>query len=114
MATLFSVLALFTLLFGIGPGHSLLTSLAMPNMNTQMPQGQCQSSCSSQVGTSLLDQKNVEVDNKDLKPHPAEPYYLAFIGVGWTMIVTVAAAYLLKYLRWRPPDLYKLNAVYRI
>lgn len=108
------VATLFTLLFGVGAGagHSFAATSMMSDMGKRMAQNQCQSSCSSQSTVAAPGQR-VDVEDKDIEPQPAEPYYLAFIGVGWTTIV-LAAAYLLRHLRWRPPDLYKLNSVYRI
>lgn len=103
-----------TLFFGVGVGHTLAAATTMQGMMSQkMPTGQCQSSCTPQSSTTLAIQKSdIELD-KDKEPRPAEPYYLAFMGVGWTTVITLAAAYLFGYLRWRPPDLYKLNVAYR-
>jgi hypothetical protein len=106
------VASFFTLLFGVGAGHSMLTATAMPNMGKQMPQGQCQSSCTPQSNTAIDSQKTV-IEDKDIEPQPAEPYYLAFMGVGWSLVLLLSV-YLLRHLHWRPPDLYKLNSVYRI
>lgn len=106
------VASLVTLLLGGGIGHAAFAASPMPGMGKQMPQSQCQSSCSSQSTVAAPGQR-VDVEDKDTEPQPAEPYYLAFMGVGWTTIITVAAAYLIKYLRWRPPDLYKLHVNYR-
>lgn len=103
--------AFLVLLFGVGAGHALLTSSAMSVMGEQMPQSQCQSSCISQTNVAAPERK-IEVADKDIEPQPAEPYYLAFMGVGWSIVIIVAG-FLLWHLRWRPPDLYKLNSVYR-
>lgn len=101
----------FVLLFGIGAGHALLTSTAMSAMDKQMAQNQCQSSCLSQTNVAAPERK-IEIDDKDIEPQPAEPYYLAFMGVGWSLVLLLSI-YLLRHLHWRPPDLYKLNSVYR-
>lgn len=112
LATALGIATFFTLLFGVGAGHSLLSSSVMSDMGKQMSLNQCQSSCTSQSPLATPGQKS-EVDEKDIEPLPAETHYLT-AGVGWTTTITVAAAYLFRYLRWQPPDLYKLNAVYRI
>lgn len=79
-----------------------------------MPGTQCQSNCtSSQTPANIAPNPSDVLKNKDIEPQPDSLYYLAFMGVGWTTIVTVAATYLIKYLNWRPPDLYKLNVNYR-
>ncbi len=112
MVTVVSVASFFTLLFGIGAGHALVTASATPNMGKQMPPGQCQSSCTPQANTVIDSQKTI-IEDKDIDPLPAEPYYLAFMGVGWSLVL-LFGAFLLRHLQWRPPDLYKLNSVYRI
>lgn len=101
-----------TLLLGVGAGHTLLTASAMPSMGNQMPQSQCQLSCTSQADTGLHSDKTAVAD-KDIEPQSAEPYYLAFMVVGWSLVLLLSV-YLLHHLHWRPPDLYKLNSVYRI
>ncbi|SRR6266702_171145 len=102
--------------FGISAGRSFATPPAM-SMPQNMPQDQCQTSCDSQhaqpSSPSATHPTTVEVDEPNVDPQPIEPSYLAFIGVGWITVITAGAALLLRYLRWRPPDLYKLNAVYR-
>lgn len=99
------------LLAGIGPVHSVLMTKSMPGMDTGIQSTYCQSSCISgqQIAPERLQSEKEDED----EPQPAKPYYLAFISVGWSMTITVAAVYLFKYLRWRPPDIYKLNACYR-
>jgi hypothetical protein len=108
---------LFIAVFGIGAGRSLTAAPTMRHMPQNMAQGQCLSSCGTQHVAQpqpiAPESTTVEVDDQSLKPQPVEPYYLAFMGVGWTTVITVAAAYVIKYLRWRPPDLYKLNVAYR-
>ena len=111
------VAVLLIALFGISVGRSLNSAPTMPHMPQNMAQGQCLSSCGIQHAQQpqpiAPERTTVEVDDQNLKPQPADPYYLAFIGVGWTTVITVTAAYLIKYLRWRPPDLYKLNVNYQ-
>jgi len=103
-----------TLFFGIGAGHTIAAVTSMHDtMNQKMTTNQCQSSCTPQSSTVLASQKSEAEIDKDKDPQPAEPYYLAFRDIGWTTILAVAAAYLLRYLRWRPPDLFKLNVNYR-
>jgi hypothetical protein len=111
---LFAVLsASLALFFGLGVGHALASATIMSDMDmNQMGGGQCQSSCTLQ-SQSIAVRPGAAVDEQNIDPQPAEPYYAAFIGVGWVLVVTVAAAYLFKYLRWRPPDIYKLNVAYR-
>jgi hypothetical protein len=112
-AYLGSIWALLALLLSLGFGHMVMTANAMPDMTGgKSSVNQCQSSCGSSLPIGLSGVKQ-EV-NQDKDPVPLEPYYLAFMGVGWTTVVAVAAAYLLRYLRWRPPDLLSLNCVYRI
>lgn len=104
-----SLLALPVLLFTGNLAH-----VTFNHSMTAMPSGQCQSSCTTTQTTADTATKPEDIlKDKDLEPQPAEPYYLTFMGVGWTTVITVAAAYLFGYLHWRPPDLYKLNVAYR-
>lgn len=104
-------LTFFALLFGVGAAHSMLTASAMPDMGKQMAPNQCQTACTSQqIFAAPIHNKQKQ---QDKEPQAAEPYYLAFIGVGWATTITISAAYLLGYLRWRPPDLLKLNVSYK-
>ena len=111
LAAIVGIPSFFALLFGIGAGHALLTSSAMAAMGEQMTQNQCQSSCLSQTNV-IAPERKIEIDDKDIKPQPTEPYYLAFMGVGWSIVLLVSA-YLLRHLHWRPPDIVKLTAAYR-
>lgn len=90
-------------------------SQAASNMSSDhmMSAGDCLSSCNSrnQLSEVLLSNREIDKD-KEKEPQTAEPYYLQFINFAFTVSI-VSAAYLLRYLRWRPPDLYKLNVVYR-
>ena len=104
------LLALPILLFSSNLGHT-----AFSHSMSAMPSGQCQSSCTtSQTPGNTATKPEDLLKDKDIEPRPAEPYYLAFIGVGWTTIIIIAAAYLLGYLRWRPPDIFSLYSYYRI
>lgn len=111
------IATLLIVLFSVSAGRSLAATPAMQHMPQNMPQGQCQTSCDSQrtqpSQPTATRPTNVEVDEQNVDPQPIEPYYLAFIGFGWTTVITIAAIFLFKYLGWRPPDLHKLNAVYR-
>ncbi len=109
------IVALLTgaiLFFGVGPGHALLNAATMPDMGHSMPSSNCQATCTPQA-QPIADRPTTGINEQEIDPQPAEPYYLMFAGVGWSLVVMIAAAYLLKYLTWRPPDLIKLHAVYR-
>lgn len=102
------LLALPVLLFSSNLGHA-----AFSHSMSAMPSNQCQTSCTTSQTPANATKPQDLLKNKDIEPQPAEPYYLAFIGVGWTTVTAIAAAYLFGYLRWRPPDLFKLNVNYR-
>lgn len=102
----------FAMLFGTGAGHALLSAAAMQGMGGNMGTGSCQAACTPQTQPVAI-RPTSEINKRNIDPQPAEPYYLAFIGVGWATVIAVAAACLLKYLRWRPPDIFKLNVAYR-
>lgn len=104
-----SLVALSVLLFAGNLAHAVFSQ----SMNS-MPSNQCQSNCTStQTPADTAVKPGDVLKDKDIDPEPAEPYYLAFMGVGWTTVITLAAVYLFGYLHWRPPDLYKLNVAYR-
>jgi hypothetical protein len=104
-----SLFALTLLLFGGNLAHAMFS-----HSMTSMPSSQCQSNCiSSQTPANTAVKPGDVLKDKDLEPEPAEPYYLVFMGVGWTKDITIATAFLFGYLLWRPPDLYKLNVAYR-
>lgn len=93
-------------------GHTSTEMTAMIS-NTEAS-GNCIAACASQSSFQLNNiQNKLGREDQEPDPEPAEPYYLAFIGVGWTITVTITAAYLFGFLRWRPPDLFKLNVSYR-
>lgn len=105
-------LTFFALLFGVGAAHSVLAASAMPDMGRQMAPNQCQTTCAPQQ--IIAAPVNHRQKQQDKEPRPAEPYYLALISVGWASSITISAAYLFGYLRWRPPDLFKLNVNYQL
>lgn len=107
-ALILGTLTSLALLF-VGPFNVLMSSMSMNGMASA---GQCQASCGTQTPVAVQAVKQ-KLRDEEHEPQPAEPYYLAFITVGWTTTVAVAAAFLFKYLRWRPPDFTKLYAVYR-
>ena len=79
-----------------------------------MPSSQCQSSCTyPQTPANNATKPQDLIENRDKYPLPAEPYYLAFIGIGWSTAVAILTAYLLRQLHWRPPDIFKLNVNYQ-
>lgn len=89
-------------------------SQAASNMSPDsMNASDCLSSCNSRNQPTEVLLSNREIDkDKEREPEPVEPYYLQFIDFAFA-ISTVSAAYFLRHLRWRPPDIYKLNVVYR-
>jgi hypothetical protein len=111
---LLSTILAFSILFT----PFIRVSYASTSMKVMMPKqganGNCVTVCGSQNTVHFNDIQRKQVDeDKEPSPEPAEPYYHAFMGVGWATVITVAAAHLFKYLRWRPPDLYKLNVNYQ-
>lgn len=75
---------------------------------------ECLSLCTSraQAPEVLPGQKDKEADSEP-KLRPAENYYLQFASLT-AVVAPVTAASLLKHLRWRPPDLFKLFSNFRI
>lgn len=82
-------------------------------MGMDMATSQCQASCNPQQITTAPASNAEEEKRKDKEPQPAEPYYLAFTGVGWSATL-VLATYLFRHLQWRPPDFITLYGTYRI
>lgn len=109
-----ALLILPLLLLGTTAWHGLLMPTP-PNLAPEpMALNECLSACGNQLQSGLVGiNQREEEKEKEPRPEPAEPYYLAFLGAGWTTLVFVAAQYLQKYLRWRPPDLYTINVSYR-
>lgn len=108
-----ALVPVLTVLFSAGNVSAVTGSSMVSMMNLKMAPTQCQASCVSHSSNTVVGLGSDTKREKDKEPQPAEPYYLAFMGVGWTTAITIAVAYLIKYLRWRPPDLYKLNVAYR-
>lgn len=110
----FSALLLFgVLVIPFIRGHTSAEMTAM--LSTPEASGNCAAICTSQSSLQFNNVQNkLGEEDQEPDPEPAEPYYLAFVGIGWTTAVTVTAAYLLKYLRWRPPDIFSLYSYYRI
>lgn len=110
-----ALLVLPLLLISTNTRHLVMAS-PMPDMMRDAPANisDCLSACGSQLQPTVaaINQHEVEKE-KEPKPAPAEPYYLQFLQFA-PVAVLISAAYLLRHLRWRPPDIYKLNAVYRI
>lgn len=116
-ASLLSAILVLPLFFiSTGSQHQSMASPMPEHMSTSMDKkvSDCLSACGNQYQPTVtaINQREVEKE-KEPKPAPAEPYYLAFMGVGWSLILLLSV-YLLRHLHWRPPDLYKLNSVYRI
>lgn len=80
---------------------------------SEMTGAQCQGACTNQQMPVNAAKPQDILKDKDIDPEPQAPYYLTFIGVGWVTTVLIGAAFLLRYLKWRPPDLYSLYGVYR-
>ncbi len=113
---LFAVLSLGLALF-FGAGHIFVAAITMHGViDPKMPASQCQSSCipqSSTILTSKTSKKSETELDRDLDPQPAEPFYVTFVGVGWITAAIISTTYLMRYLRWRPPDLFMLNVNYQ-
>ncbi len=107
------LISVLILLISLGYGHKFMASSAMPNMTPgKTTLSQCQSSC----GTSFSDpivtiQQPVDPQNKE--PYFSEPYYLGYMVTEWSLALALCF-YLVWHLRWKPPDLTTLYAVYRI
>lgn len=82
-------------------------------MKMDMAASQCQASCNPQQVTAAPASNAEEKKRKDKTPQFAEPYYLSFLGVGWSALL-VLAIYLQRHLQWRPLDLIALYSTYRI
>ena len=112
------IAALFVLplmLISTSAPRTLMAS-SMPNMmpeTTSMKVSDCLSACGSQLQSTVASISQHEVQKeKEPSPEPAEPYHLQFLRFA-PYVALISAAYLLKYLRWRPPDLVKLHVAYR-
>lgn len=73
----------------------------------------CVGACGNQHQPTVtaINERKIEKE-KEPKPQPAEPYYLQFLKFA-PYIEIVTAAYLLRHLRWRLPDLIVLYGTYR-
>lgn len=94
--------------------HALASSMpeGMTNM-TSSQLGDCLSACASQLQNTVSAINQREVDKeKEPNPRPAELYYLQFLKFA-PYVALISAAYLLRYLRLRPPDLVLLYGTYR-
>ena len=99
------------LLFSGGFAHVVSSDMSMMHGTGQAESArQCQNMCPIQTPVGNRGEHDVEPQDKE--PIPLEPYYVAFLGVGWSLTIFIAG-YLLWHLRWRPPDLIKLYANYR-
>lgn len=101
-------------LFLVGSG-ALHQAKAAPMPDLMTATSDCLSACVGQQQpiVTAISQRESEKE-KEPAPEPAEPYFLAFTGVGWSMTITIATTYLLGYLRRRPPDIFSLHSYYRI
>lgn len=106
-----SIISLTAILFGSAPISTLLSQKV--DMGMDMAANQCQASCNPGQITAAPASKAEEEKQKDKEPQPAEPYYLAFLSVGWSATL-VFAAFLQRHLQWRPPDFITLYGTYRI
>jgi len=93
-----------------------LTAMPMPAMtHGPMEPSDCLSACGSQLQSSVavINQREEEKEKeKEPAAAPAEPYYVQFMRFA-LVAALVSAAYFLRHLHWRPPDLIKLTTAYR-
>lgn len=107
------------LLLGVLLTPFIRVNHASPSMKAMMSKPEassnCVTICTRQTPFQFNDiQRKQAEEDEEPSPEPAELYYLAFMGVGWTTAITVATTYLIKYLHWRPPDIFSLYSYYRI
>jgi Na+/melibiose symporter-like transporter len=111
-ALLGSVIPLFGIIISLGYGHMAMPANAMPNMASDKTNvSQCQSSCG--IAASELGTVPQAANPQYKEPIPFETHQLGFMGVGWSLVL-LFSFYLVWHLRWEPPDLTLLHAVYRI
>mgnify|MGYP007022260223 CR=1 FL=1 len=81
---------------------------------TSMDKNNCLSLCTSRLNSpdALLNIREEEKDQEP-KPRPSEQYYVQFATLA-SADEHIGNDYLLEYLSWRPPDLFKLYANYRM
>jgi len=114
-ASILATLFVFPLLLiGTGAQHQLMAT-TMPNMMHSFSKvDNCLSTCGSRLQpiATAINQREVQVENEP-KPEAGEPYFIQFLKFA-PLLGLISSAYFLAYLRWRPPDLFRLYAVYRI
>lgn len=116
LTSLFSAIVLAPLLlFGVSSQYLAFDTHA----RHQMVQGtedlrECLGSCSNRTSPieTAISNRDVESDKEpDELPADSEvPQFIGFVTTG----PLISSAFFLRHLRWRPPDLYKLNALFRI
>lgn len=111
LATIFALPLL--LIAPAGLRHAV--AAPMPDMTHNQPKtNDCLSACGSQQQPVVTATRPSESEREE-EPAPGlvQPYYLQFLQF-WPVLLVASAAFLLSYLRWRPPDIYKVFAAYRI
>ena len=84
----------------------------MASMHDMMPKNQCQSSCSVQSPIANQATRN-DINDKDVEPQPAEPFYISLVVFG--SIATVIAIILkLHRAQWPPPNRLAMICLLRI
>lgn len=74
----------------------------------------CLSLCSNRLNLSEVSLNNREEDeDRELEPRSSKQYYLQFAALA-NVAELADNDELLRHLRWRPPDLFKLYENYRI
>lgn len=104
--TIFTALAL---LFGIGPGHSLMSTQSVRAAEKEATT-QCQSICPPLLNEK---KKTPQVDEDDTTPDPFPLLSLASSQHVAILYVVIISALALSFLSRRPPDLVALYANYR-
>ena len=116
IASILTTLLVLPLLFTSTRAQHQLMASPMPDMMhnmTDMKTSDCLSACGGQLQPTVAAINSIEINKeKEAKPQPTEPYYTQFLEFA-PYVVLVSAAYLLKYMRWRPPDLIVLYGTYR-
>lgn len=107
IAPVFIALAL---LFGVGPGHSLLSAQPM-HATEKETMAQCQSIC-----PPILNEEQItaRVEHDDAEPNPFPLQSLGSSQYTSILYAVVLSALTLSFLRRRPPDLAALYATYRL
>lgn len=106
-----AVLASLTILFGVGPGHSLLARQSAPHgMQTGETSAQCQSICPPVLNEK---QANAQIDKDEAEPEPLPFLTIDLSRYMAILYAVIVSALALSYLRRRPPDLITLYVNYR-